>query len=312
MKRMMKVGRIALITPVRDEEKYIGAMLESIVNQVVRPTKWIIVDDGSTDSTRAIVAEYARKHEFITLIELPPRIERLPGGESAISHGLGCIELSDYEFIARFDADLRFERGYLAQILEKFDADPRLGIAGGGLYIEQNGTLRPELAPDYHVRGALKMYRRECYEAIGGLTTRIGWDTSDEVAAWTKGWTTRSFFECQVIHRRPTGQGLGARRIFWERGKAEYFTWSHPLFVLFKTIKLAIAVAGPVPALWFLAGFMWSYVQNYDRFSDPEFAKMRRCQQWKRTKSAIASRIAKLTASRDHAGVAGFDVRDGQ
>jgi glycosyltransferase involved in cell wall biosynthesis len=265
-------------------------MIESIINQVVRPQKWIIIDDGSTDSTCTIVKNYVRQNKFITLIELAPRSERQPGGENAISHGLNCIELRDYEFVARFDADLQFEPDYLARMLEKFAADPTLGIAGGGLYIQQNGTLHLEPAPDYHVRGALKMYRKECYEAIGGLTARIGWDTIDEVAAWTKGWTTKSFFECQVIHCRPTGQGLRARRVYWERGKAEYFSWSHPLFVVAKTLKLAVNVVGPVSALCLLAGFVWSYVQRYDRLSDPEFAKMRRSQQWSRTKGQLLLR----------------------
>ena len=309
---MMNRSRVVLVTPVRDEQKYIGAMIESIINQVVRPAKWIIVDDGSTDSTRTIVKSYALQYEFITLIELPARSKRQPGGESAISQGLNQIELSDYEFVARFDADLRFESDYFARMLEEFTADPTLGIAGGGLYIQQDRALRPELAPDYHVRGALKMYRRECYEDIGGLTTGIGWDTIDEVTAWTKGWTTKSFFECQVIHRRPTGEGLRASRVYWERGKAEYFTWSHAFFVGAKTLKIAADAAGPVCALCFLAGFVWSYVQRYDRLSDPEFTRIRRSQQWGRTKGAVTSRVAKLVALRNQASVGQLDVRDGQ
>lgn len=303
MDQIVNMRRVALVTPVRDEAAYIGEMIESVINQVVRPAKWIIVDDGSTDATRDIVRHYSSKHDFITLLELPARSERHPGGESAISYGLNCIELSDYEFVARFDADLQFEPGYLAQILEKFDANPTLGIAGGRLYIHEKGRLCPELAPDYHVRGALKMYRRECFEAIGGLTTRIGWDTIDEVAAWTKGWTTKSYFECQVMHRRPTGRGLSARRIFWERGKAEYFTWSHPLFVVSKTLKLAVNGAGPVPALSFLAGFMWSYAQHYERLNDPEFIQMRRRQQWSRTKAAATSRVVAILSFRSQSTV---------
>jgi glycosyltransferase involved in cell wall biosynthesis len=283
-------SRIALVTPVRDEAGFIGAMIESIAGQTVRPLKWIIVDDGSTDATCEIVRDYARRHAFITLIELPPRSERQPGGENAISHGLHSLELGNYDFIARFDADLQFEPNYLEQILAKFSADPTLGIAGGGLYIQENGRLRPEKAPDYHVRGALKMYRTECYRQIGGLRTSMGWDTIDEVFAWTKGWTTRSFFEYRVIHRRPTGEGIRAHRIYWERGKAEYATWSHPLFVVLKTPKLAIGAAGPVAAICFLAGFVSAYLRRLERLQDAAFVNARRGQQWKRMAAPIASR----------------------
>src|ERR1700712_1621911 len=98
--------RIALITPLRDEELYIGAMIESIVKQKIQPAKWIIVDDGSTDRTPAIVKSYCQRFEFIELLGLPFRSERNPGGEGAIAHGLHRLDLSQYDYLARFDADL--------------------------------------------------------------------------------------------------------------------------------------------------------------------------------------------------------------
>ena len=220
--------RYALITPVRDEEEYVGAMIDSVLAQHVLPKKWIIVDDGSTDRTAAIVASYAQRFDFIELIQLPARDRRMAGGEAAIPTALRKVKyLHEFDFLARFDADLIFSHDYIACILDEFDRDPKLGIAGGGLYNEIGGVLKLEKDPDHHVRGALKMYRRQCLEQISALTTQIGWDTIDEVEARTKGWTTRSFFEYRVIHRRPTGGGIQANRVYWERGKAEYYTWSH-------------------------------------------------------------------------------------
>ena len=309
---MSNLASVALVTPVRDEGKYIAAMIESIVDQSVRPKKWIIVDDGSTDMTCDIVRTYAQKHSFITLIELPPRIERRPGGETAIAHALCCLNLDDFEFIARFDADLRFDRDYFVRILDEFSADPSLGIAGGGLYIMQGAERRLERAPGYHVRGALKMYRRECYEAIGGLTTQIGWDTIDEVAAWTKGWKTKSFFDLQVLHCRPTGQGLRAHRVYWERGKADYATWSHPLFVAAKALKLSVNAAGAPSSACFLAGFLWCYLVRSGRLTDQEFTRARRCQQWERAKAGIAARLARLMRSRSDTNVPRLGIRDGR
>jgi biofilm PGA synthesis N-glycosyltransferase PgaC len=269
--------RIALITPLKDEEQYIEAMIESIVEQQVRPEKWLIIDDGSTDRTPEIVQEYCDKLSFIELLRLPVRSERKPGGEGAIPSGLRRIDLSRFDYLARFDADLLFEENYFRRILDEFESDPRLGIAGGGLYVERNGRLELERVPDYHVRGALKMYRRECFEQLGGLSADIGWDTVDEIHAWNRGWRTRSFVEIRVIHRRPTGEGVNPGRIYRERGRAEYLTWSHPLFVFLKSLRLA--ARSPRHAWWFLGGFLGSYKGRHERLRDPEFRRTRRRQQ---------------------------------
>jgi biofilm PGA synthesis N-glycosyltransferase PgaC len=282
--------RVALITPVRDEEMYIGEMIESIAAQQNRPAKWVIVDDGSTDQTPEIIASYARRHSFIHLVQRPPRRERKAGGESAITHALSHINLAEFDFLARFDADLVFEKDYLTGMLQEFSSDATLGIAGGGLYVRRNGGSYLETAPEYHVRGALKMYRRECFTGIGGLSTQIGWDTIDEVSAWTKGWKTKSFFQYRVIHRRPTGQGIKLSRICWERGKAEYLTWSHPAFVLTKSLKVARETRSLSAPLCFLAGFVWPYCKGYERRQDRAFVKARREQQIGRMTSALKER----------------------
>lgn len=273
----LAIPRIALVTPLRDEEGFIEDMIESIAAQDIRPAKWIIVDDGSTDRTPDIVREQSRNLGFIELLQLPPRSERRPGGEGAIAAALQALDLGQFDYLARFDADLLFESDYLSLMLAEFTKDSRLGIAGGGLYIHRKGTLVPERAPEYHVRGALKMYRRECFEQIGGLGTEIGWDTIDEVCAWSKGWRTRSFADVRVIHRRPTGGGMLAAKIYRERGRAEYLTWSHPVFVLLKTAKMALR--SPITAAHFLSAFAECYRADEARLQDPLFRETRRRQQ---------------------------------
>lgn len=269
--------RIVLITPVRDEEQYIAPMIGSIFSQTISPTRWLIVDDGSTDATPAIVRQWAQRCDYIELLQLPPRTERRAGGEGAIAFALSRIDLSQFDYLARFDADLLFPKDYYARILAEFDKDAGLGIAGGGLYIERNGRLELERVPQYHVRGALKMYRRTCFEQLGGLSAQIGWDTMDEVTAWSRGWRTRSFPEIPVIHRRPTGKGLAARLVYTERGRAEYLTWSHPAFVVAKALKLALY--SPNTALFFMRGFLGACWTHPYRIQDPEFARARRKQQ---------------------------------
>ena len=285
--RSTKEVRYALVTPVRDEELYIGAMIDSVLAQQTLPAKWVIVDDGSTDKTADIITDYARQHAFIELVRLPVRAERMPGGEGALAQALRRLNLAEYDFFARFDADLIFEPDYMAQIFSEFSADPTLGIAGGGLYVDTGRGLELERVPDYHVRGALKMYRRECSDQIGGLTSRIGWDTIDEVSAWTRGWKTRSFFQNRVRHCRPTGKGLRCARVYWERGKAEYYTWSHPLFVLAKTLKLGAENFSVLKPLSFLAGFASCYVNRETRLQDPGFVKTRHSQQWERIAAGL-------------------------
>jgi glycosyltransferase involved in cell wall biosynthesis len=277
-----KLPRYALITPVRDEGKFIGAMIDSILAQSVHPAKWVIVDDGSTDRTPAIIASYAKRADFIDFVRLPAREQREAGGEGAVPNALKRVNASDFDFLARFDADLLFEPDYIECILSEFDRDPALGIAGGGIYDQRKGGLELEKGPEYHVRGALKMYRRRCFEDIGGLTAQIGWDTIDEVYAWTKGWKTRSFFQYKVIHRRPTGEGIPANRVSWERGRAEYLTWSTPLFVLLKAAKIAAAQFSPLRPSHYLAGFVSCYLSGEPRLQDSVFAKARRSQQWRR------------------------------
>lgn len=282
----------ALVTPVRDEEQYIGAMIESLLKQEILPKRWIIVDDGSTDRTPEIVDSFARLNPFLELIRLPAREHRAPGGESAITHAFDRLSFSEYDFLARFDADLVFESDYIARILGEFNTDPTLGIAGGGLYIEKDGCVQLETVPEYHVRGALKMYRRECFEQIGGITTRIGWDTIDEVYAWTKGWKTRSFFSYGVIHRRPTGEGIRASHIYWQRGKAEYYTWSDPVFVLGKAMKIAHSCHSLTKPASFLAGFISCYMNADERLQDPKFVRARRTQQLRRISSFCRGRTS--------------------
>jgi biofilm PGA synthesis N-glycosyltransferase PgaC len=273
-----------LISPVHNEERFIGRMIESIASQTVLPRHWVIVDDGSIDSTPEIVRAYAQRYVFIELICLPKRTNRKPGGEGAIQQALKVVQSYPYDFLARFDTDLEFCPDYIERILGEFSNDRNLGIAGGGLYVEKNGRLVLEKVPYYHVRGGLKMYRRECLEQIETLYPCMGWDTIDEVYAWKHGWKTRSFIEIRVIHKRPTGEGLSAKEISWHRGQGEYYTWSHPLVVLLKAVE--VATAGPTRGLHFLGGFLECYLKHEERLRDPDFKRIRRKQQLRRLMSA--------------------------
>jgi glycosyltransferase involved in cell wall biosynthesis len=268
-----------LITPVRDEEGYIGAMIDSIACQTISPKRWIIVDDGSQDRTTEIVTEYARRLPFIELITLPVRAQRLAGGEGAIPFALQHIDLNQFAYLARFDADLVFPPDYIERILEEFQRDPTLGIAGGMLYVQKENKLTLEPNPQFHVRGALKMYCIQCLADIGGLTTDLGWDTIDEVRAWSKGWTTRSFCALHVIHCRPTGDGSNGSRLFWQRGRVDYLIWSHPLYVLTRGVRIAYLDRSLIKPCYYLAGYIVMFLNREPRTKDRDFIRARRAQQ---------------------------------
>ncbi|HEX7730031.1 MAG TPA: glycosyltransferase family A protein [Terracidiphilus sp.] len=278
---------IVLITPVRDEEGYIGTMLETIAAQTVRPDRWIIVDDGSCDKTPAMIEEFAQTHPFIELVALPQRKERAAGGEGAIPSALRKVDLDSIDFLARFDADLAFPPDYFERMLEEFEKDPKLGIAGGTLYIERNGERAYEMDPDFHVRGALKMYRRQTFLDIGGLYPKFGWDTIDEVMAWSKGWTTRSFRSPWVLHRRPTGQGTAARRLYRLRGQAEFLTWSHPLHVFAKTFHIAFTERSLIKPVCYLGGYFENSLKRPERIQNAAFKHARQSQQLGRLASIL-------------------------
>lgn len=285
------IKRIALATPLKDEESFIGDMVHSILQQKIRPTLWVIVDDGSTDKTPQIIEEYCRSFNFMELVRLPPRLERKPGGEGAIGVALTRIDSTQFDYIARFDADLLFEPDYFARLLKEFESNPHLGIAGGCLYIEKDGQRVLEKAPEYHVRGALKMYRSECFAQLGGLATEIGWDTIDEVSAWVWGWETHSFPEIEVIHRRPTGLGIHETKAYRERGRAEYLTWSHPFFILLKAAK--VALKNPSHGWNFVSGVLYSYLHRLPRLQSKEFRRVRRNQQMFRLYQACSPQAFK-------------------
>jgi biofilm PGA synthesis N-glycosyltransferase PgaC len=270
-----------MLTPVHNEELFIGPFIESVVSQWPLPEKWIIVDDGSTDKTREIVAEYGRKHSFIELRHIDRSGLRLAGGERALESVLRNTDIRKYEFIGRFDADLILADNYMSSIFMQFDLNPRLGIAGGGLYIEKAGKFEIERVPTYHVRGALKMYRRECLLDIGTLEPSIGWDTIDEIWAWVHDWETRSFTNVRAIHRRPTGLGVDSRHIVYERGRGDYLTWTHPTVALIKCIKIALA-SNPLLAAQFARGFFSCYIRCEKRIDDARFRRAARQRYLKR------------------------------
>jgi poly-beta-1,6-N-acetyl-D-glucosamine synthase len=259
-----------VISPVRDEEAFLNRTIESMIAQTLRPTEWIIVNDGSSDSTGQIIDEYSQRYPWIHGIHRENRGFRKSGGGvvEAFNEGYATLRSRSWEFIVKMDGDLSFEPTYFAKCLKNFQDDPTLGVGGGVICYIQNGKKVFEPGPAFHVRGASKIYRRACWEAIGGFWPAPGWDTMDEVKANMLGWTTRSFADLHLHHHRPTGAADGMWGGLVKNGKANYICGYHPMFMLAKCFHRLRQKPYLIGSLALLYGFLSGYFQRIPQVDD--------------------------------------------
>src|SRR5579863_2777265 len=253
--------RYVVISAVRDEEKFIDGTVRSMLGQTVRPSEWIIVDDGSSDRTGEIIDGYAAEHSWIRAIHRANRGFRKSGGGvvEAFNDGLAILETSDWDFIIKLDGDLTFTPDYFERCFDQFRQDTRLGIGGGIIYHVLDRKEKIEHVPEFHVRGATKIYKRECWQAIGGLWVAPGWDTIDEVKANMLGWTSRSFPNIKLQQQRPTGTAESLWKDLVKCGRARYVSGYHPLFMASSCILRLVQK----PYLLGSAGLLYGYISGY-------------------------------------------------
>ena len=273
-----------IVSPVRNEGKYIKNTIESVLKQTIKPMEWIIVDDGSKDDTVDIVRKYANKVRWIRLIEKPDRGYAEPGKGviEAFYFGYEKIGENQFDFIVKLDGDLTFGDRYFEQLFDKFREDPKLGMASGVCYVEINGRLEAEAHPEFHVRGPSKVYRRECWEQIGGLVKHLGWDTIDEIKAQYFGWKTRSYKDLQIIHHKITGKNTGVFKWAVKLGRSDYYCGYHPIFLLAKGVRrlfLPPFVVGGVGVIW---GYFKNYFINAEQYQEKDIIQFLRDEQIKK------------------------------
>jgi glycosyltransferase involved in cell wall biosynthesis len=276
--------RYVIVTPARNEEAFLESTLESVIAQTARPAKWVIVNDGSTDGTREILDEYAQGYGWIHPVHRPDRGFRQNGGGvmEAFFDGLQRLQTPDWDFLVKLDADVSFEPRYFERLLAEFRADPKLGVGGGTIYYEENGARRFEVCPGFHVRGATKVYRRACWDAIGGLISAPGWDTIDELKANMLGWRTRTFGDIQLRHYRPTSSGDARWGGYVKDGRADYVAGYHPLYMLAKFLVRLPQRPYVIGSLAMSYGFVMAYLQHDPRVDDPALLRYIHRQQFGR------------------------------
>jgi glycosyltransferase involved in cell wall biosynthesis len=254
-----------------------------MVGQFRRPDLWVIVNDGSTDRTAGIIDAAAREHAWILGVHRVDRGYRQQGGGvvEAFYAGLARVRDLPWDYVVKFDADLSFEPDFFNHCLAKFAEDPKLGIGGGMICQEVGRVLVCESPgdPAFHVRGATKIYRRACWEAIGGLVQAPGWDTIDELKANMLGWTTRTFKDVPLQHHRYTGAADGTWKNFVKFGLANYITGYHPVFMGLKCLKRCFQRPYFVGAVGLGWGFCRGYLRRVAQVEDRQLIRYVRRQQ---------------------------------
>lgn len=262
----MKANSYVLITPARNEGKNIERTITSVVAQSLPPVRWVIVSDGSTDGTAEIIENYIADYPFMELVRTGSDSKyNFASKVDAFNVGYARLRDVDYDYIGNLDADVTFQRDYFECLLEKLDENEKLGIAGGmvGQFVE-NKFIRP----DYNVNsvaGAVQMFRRRCFEEIGGyLPLRFGGiDAVAEVMARMCGWQVRSFAELTVHHHGRIGVAeRGALSAKWRFGKRDYSMGMHPLFMLLKAISRFRKKPYVIGGLFTMGGYMWSLIRR--------------------------------------------------
>jgi biofilm PGA synthesis N-glycosyltransferase PgaC len=262
--------RYVVITPVKDEEAYIKNTLESMVKQSIIPVEWIIVNDGSIDNTGEIINGYAKRYSWIRTIHRSNRGYRKPGGGviEAFHAAYVSIKSKEWDYIVKLDGDLSFEKDYFENCFSRFRDNPKLGIGGGMIYHYVDGELKLEKQPLVHVRGATKIYKRQCWDSIGGLLEAPGWDTIDEMKANMLGYETQSFKELRIVHHRHTGTAVSKWANSLKDGRADYITGYHPVFMLLKCLKRLLHKPYVVGAAGLFCGYLGGYLARIPQVDD--------------------------------------------
>jgi poly-beta-1,6-N-acetyl-D-glucosamine synthase len=285
--RLPRRRRYVLITPCRDEAKHARETLESVAAQSVPPALWVIVDDGSSDETPDILAEYAGRIPYLRVIRRDDRGDRSVGGGviEAFYEGLAQVRLDDFEYVCKLDLDLRLPPRYFEILMSRMEADPRLGTCSGKAYYEHPRMGRPvsEGIGDDVSLGAAKFYRSECFRQIGGFVRMVMWDGIDCHRCRMLGWRACSWDDpdLRILHLRPMGSSQrGILRGRMRHGEGQYRMGTSLTYMTASAVSRALCAPVLVgsAAMWW--GFVRGMLRRAPRYDDRDFRRFLRQYQW--------------------------------
>lgn len=277
-----RANAYVIVTPARNEAAFLEQTIQSVVAQTIRPLKWAIVSDGSTDGTDDIVKKYAAQHDWIELVRMPERKERHFAGKIlAFNAGFDCVKGLDYEFIASLDADITFDHDYFSFLLGKFAVNPKLGLVGTP-FREGKKSYDYRFVSVEHVSGACQFFRRQCFADIGGYVPVKGGGV-DHVAVITsrmKGWQTRTFTDKYCEHHRVMGAATcGPLTTKFKVGKLDYALGGSPIWEVFRSVYQMTKSPFIIGGLMIFTGYFWSAIRHEKRPVSDELVRFRRHEQ---------------------------------
>ena len=303
---MKSFSSYVLISPCRNEAAYMRQTLDTVIAQTVRPSKWVIVDDGSTDETPQILAEYATRHEWIKIVTRTDRGRRAvgPGVIETFYAGYEAINPDDYTYLCKLDLDLRLPPRYFEILMARMEANPRIATCSGKAYIEENGRLVSERHGDETSLGMTKFYRVACFKAIGGFVREVMWDGIDCHCCRMKGWIACSWDEPELcfVHLRPMGssqQSIYTGRM--RHGYGQYFMGTGLLYMVASVIYRVNEkpyVLGSLAILW---GWIKNALQGKPRYNDLEFRRFLRKYQMRALIIGKKKAIEEIDRQHNHA-----------
>jgi len=281
-----------LVTAARNEEAVIGRTLESVAAQTLPPLRWVVVDDGSTDRTAEIVLDYAGRYPWIVLVRRPRRVDRnFAGKVHAVNAGLDAMKDISFEVFGNLDADVSFDPGYLEFLLQKFAADPRLGVAGTP-FTQEGGydSTKDSFEGENYVAGPCQLFRADCFREIGGYVANPagGVDWIAVMTARMRGWTVTAFPERRFHHHRSMGTAeRGEVSAMFSYGQKDYYLGGSPLWELvrgaYRMTKRPIVGGG----IALILGYAWAAVRRVRRPVTPELIRFHRREQMRKLRAVV-------------------------
>ena len=302
--------RYCLISPTRDEAEFARRTLDSVCAQSEPPALWVIVDDGSTDETPAILAEYAERFDFIKIVTRENRGVRKvgPGVIDAFYAGYDTIDPAEFDYVCKIDLDLDLPPEYFATLMDRMEAEPRLGTCSGKAYFPApsntdksfDGPLVSEACGDEMSVGMIKFYRTDCFTDIGGFVRQVMWDGIDCHRCRMNGWRACSWDDAELrfLHLRPMGSSH--KGIFTGRMRHGFGQWFMGTSLAFMTASAVFRMTRPPVVLGGLAmwwGFVKAMLTGQPRYDDLEFRRFLRKYQWAALKRGKAAATAAIDAS---------------
>lgn len=282
-----------LITPALNEEAFIEKTIESVIHQTVLPTRWVIVNDGSSDKTPDIVCRYLSRHPWIEMVQMPPRRHRSFAAKvEAFNAGYERVKGLPYEIIGNLDADISFGKDHFEFLTKQFAEDHTLGVAGTVFTEEGYSSERDSFEGHKHVSGQCQLFRRQCWEEIGGYIPHRagGIDWIAVTTARMMGWKTESFREKSFFHHRHLGTAeRSALSSLFSYGEKDYYLGGHPVWELFRVAYRVAKYPYIIGGLAVGLGYCWALLRRTPRPVSRELMDFHRKEQMVKLKAILRS-----------------------